>query len=248
MIESNKEFSKDYFDAGTSGLGKYSSYEAERFYPAFTRMVAELQKTLPGKKVLDVGCAKGFLVDELRKKGYEAYGTDISEYAIKNCPPGISSFLQVCDLNTDRFAFPDASFDIIICMGTLEYVKNQDHALSEINRVLKKGGILLMTTLGRVAAEDELRKYAKNEEAWQSTFAELGYSSRKEVAVKIFSAYMKEINEFDFVRSLNGPNGKSLKMKMVGFVFKTFGKNLINNYLFSKTLKSGYLMLGYTKQ
>ncbi|NII23508.1 class I SAM-dependent methyltransferase [Pseudoflavitalea sp. X16] len=248
MAEHRKEFSNNYFDSGEHKVGEYSSYEAERFYPAFISMVTEIQKRFPGKKILDLGCAKGFLVDVLRQNGYDAYGTDISEYAIKSCPPGLTPFLQVCDLNTDRIPFPDSFFDIIVCMGTLEYVENQEHALQEINRILKPGGAFLMTTLNSVTREDELRKYARKEEDWQATFAKLGYSSKKELAVKVFTGYVKKITEYDFARSLSDPKNSNLKMKIAGLFFKTIGKGMIVQYLLNKQLQSGYLMLGYIRQ
>ena len=51
-------------------------------------------KLRKGDKVLDIGCAKGFFVNDLVDKGIDAYGIDISSYAIKNCHPKIKNRLK----------------------------------------------------------------------------------------------------------------------------------------------------------
>ncbi len=69
--------------------------------------------------LLDVGCAKGFLVKDLLDAlpGLEAFGIDISEYALRHCPPDVVGRLHLG--NADRLPFPDGSFACIISLDTL---------------------------------------------------------------------------------------------------------------------------------
>lgn len=59
-MKSQGRFSETYFESGVPQLGQYASYKPERFYPAFGKMVKELKKHIPCKRILDIGCAKGF--------------------------------------------------------------------------------------------------------------------------------------------------------------------------------------------
>lgn len=81
-------------------------------------------------RVLDAGCAKGFLVEALREKGVEAYGVDISEYAIGAAHEQIRPFLRVQSL-TEAL---DSKFDLIISIEVLEHMPQKD-ALLAIERL-----------------------------------------------------------------------------------------------------------------
>src|SRR3972149_7064299 len=91
------EYDISYFDGNKTSLkhnAGYSSYE--RWYRNSNDFVPTEQSTgeyfkdlalklkndyiLQGKKVLELGCAKGFIVEDLRSMGIDAYGIDISSY------------------------------------------------------------------------------------------------------------------------------------------------------------------------
>jgi len=247
MIDNRNQFSDNFFDSGENVAERYASYDAERFYPAFNSMSKAIKRLIPCNKILDIGCAKGFFVDVLRKKGYDAYGTDISQYAVNQSPVDIKSFLSVCDLNSEVLPFSDSSFDLIICMGTLEYIENQSHALNEINRVLKSGGILLMTTLNSVPDGDELRKFAKTEEEWQTIFNKLDFRSNKVLATRVISKYVRKIILYDLGKALRHSKERNIKLIAAKLLFNTIAKYLLIEYLYNKQIKSGYLMLSYRK-
>lgn len=228
-------------------MGQYASYKPERFYPAFGKMVKELKKHIPCKRILDIGCAKGFLVDVLRKEGYEAYGLDISEYAIHESPKSVRPYLTVCDLNQDFLPYGDSSFDAIICMGTLEYVENQEHGIREIIRVLEPGGHLFMTTLSHPPSGDDLRKFAKTEQEWNRIFESLGFVANKRVAIKVISQYVKKVILYDLEKDLKQSRDKSLAKRVARFLLPTPAKYLMVEYLYYWQVKSGYLQLCYQK-
>jgi len=102
-------------------------------------------KLEPGSKILDVGCGTGHLAAELTRRGYQTWGTDIAEamvqYARAHYDP---DRFQVGDI--ERIAFPDNTFDGIVCLGVVEYLASDDAALREMWRVLRPGGFAVITT------------------------------------------------------------------------------------------------------
>ncbi len=71
-------------------------------------------------RVLEVGCAKGFLVRRFRRRGIDAYGVDISRYAIGSAPDDIKPYVSVADIL--ELPFAANSFDLVLCMETLEHL------------------------------------------------------------------------------------------------------------------------------
>lgn len=92
--------------------------------------------------VLDAGCGTGGMLEECR--GYNTFGLDISEEALNFCRQrSLANLAQgsVCDL-----PFKDGFFDIIISLDVLYHldVSDDDEALKEFYRVIKRDGILLL--------------------------------------------------------------------------------------------------------
>ena len=105
-----------------------------------------IEKQLPkGSKILDVGCGTGHLAAELARRGYDTWGTDLSEgmiqYAREHYDP---SRFQPADI--EKIPFPDNYFDGIVCLGVMEYLGSDQPALREMWRVLKPGGHAVITT------------------------------------------------------------------------------------------------------
>lgn len=240
-------FSDKYFDSGAKVIGQYRSYEKDRFNLAFSSMCQAIKERINPRNILDIGCAKGYLVQEFNNNSMEGYGVDISEYAILSSPQEIRSSLKVCDLNNESLPYSDNFFDSIVCMGTLEYIQNQENALFEINRVLKNNGFFLMTTLSRVSQDDKLRVYAKSKNYWINRFEDLQYSYEPDLAEKIFSIYVKKINEFDFKDSLMNPRKKTFKEHIGRLLFSLGAKSIVLNHLYHKQIKAGYTMLAFRK-
>jgi SAM-dependent methyltransferase len=74
------------------------------------------------KTVLDAGCAWGFLVEAFRNRGVEAYGVDISEYAIQNVHPDIKPY---CWIGSITEPFPK-KYDLITCIEILEHLPQKE--------------------------------------------------------------------------------------------------------------------------
>lgn len=108
---------------------------------------AHVLLTPPGeasKKVLDFGSGSGFLVNELQKQGIDAYGVDNSREAITyGTSLGIKNLSVLA--NKKPLPFTDGYFDCVLAMDVLEHLPEEQYVLSELKRVLKKDGVLVIT-------------------------------------------------------------------------------------------------------
>jgi ubiquinone/menaquinone biosynthesis C-methylase UbiE len=137
VIQVSKLFGEMYFD-GPRAYGYGGYYYDGRWIPVAQDIVAHFNLK-SGDRVLDVGCAKGFLVKDLMTvcPGIEVFGVDISEYAVKKCEPEVVGRLHCC--SADALPFPDNSFDAVISLNTLHNFSREKvvHALREVQRVSK---------------------------------------------------------------------------------------------------------------
>jgi len=93
--------------------------------------------------VLDVGCATGALLDFLRGHGWRVTGVEISPSA--EYGRNIRG-LDIKALPLEENKFPNQSFDAVLASHLIEHLNNPRSFLAEINRVLKKGGRVFITT------------------------------------------------------------------------------------------------------
>ena len=110
------QFTKDYYE---DGVRKHiSGYEDYKWMP--TRSIPEaldIQSNFEFKTCVDYGCAKGFLVNALRIVGCDAWGEDISEYAVENCHPNVRDYVSLPN---------DKQYDLLICKDVLEHIEVED--------------------------------------------------------------------------------------------------------------------------
>ncbi len=140
----SKQFGRDYFD-GDRNYG-YGGFRYDGRWIPVAKAMVEHYGLKPGARILDVGCAKGFLVHDFMKvlPGSEAYGIDISEYAIQNAMPEVKDRLQVGDALA--LPYPDKSFDLVVSINTVHNFRAYDleKALKEIERVGKQHKYIVM--------------------------------------------------------------------------------------------------------
>jgi SAM-dependent methyltransferase len=94
----------------------------EEWLTFFDRIAKRIIEQFDPKTVLDAGCALGFLVEAFRKRGVEAFGVDISEYAIQNVHPDIKPH---CWIGSISEPFPN-KYDLITCIEVLEHVPERE--------------------------------------------------------------------------------------------------------------------------
>ena len=157
-IEIANKFGKDYFD-GKRSYG-YGGYYYDGRWKNVAKEFIKFYKLKPGDKVLDVGCAKGFFVKDLIDKKIDAYGIDISKYAIDNSVPEIKYKLKVA--NATNLPYEDNYFDLVISINTVHNLDKIEcaTALREISRVSKKNAFLTVDAFNN--EDEEKRMYAWN--------------------------------------------------------------------------------------
>lgn len=130
------DFDKDYFENGLV-LGK-SGYVNYQWLPELTiKLAYNIIKHLDIKddhSILDYGCAKGYLVKAMRILDVEAYGVDISQYAIESAD---SAVREHCKLISQANMFPfETKFNWLISKDVLEHMTEE--YLSEFLKASRK--------------------------------------------------------------------------------------------------------------
>ena len=102
-------------------------------------------------KALDYGCGPGFLAGMLAAAGLETHGADYSPKSIRQAEErlaGKANWQGAKLIDSQAIPFPDHSFDLVTCIETLEHVPETGlpALIAELKRVLKPGGVLLLTT------------------------------------------------------------------------------------------------------
>lgn len=178
-----RKFGSDYFDGDRNhGYGGFS-YNPKFWQPVIPTIV-ENYKIGNASTVLDVGCAKGFFLYDLKLAFPEINisGVDISEYAIANSIPEIKPCLQVG--NATKLPFKDNYFDFVFSINTIHNLNRQDCAiaLQEIERVTKGNSFITVDAYRN--DEEKTRMEAWNLTAltmmsvdeWKQFFLEVGYT------------------------------------------------------------------------
>jgi len=100
-------------------------------------------------RVLDLGCGAGQYLVQLSSMDFECFGVDVSEEMLKLTREKFIShrIKDVTLINSDCYELPieDNYFDLILCIGVLEYLDNETQALLEILRTMKPGGFAIVT-------------------------------------------------------------------------------------------------------
>ena len=108
----------------------------------FDSISENIIKTLNPMTVLDVGCAYGLLVETLRNRGVEAFGVDVSDYAIKQARPDLKDYLTV-----DSILKPLKSrYDLIVSIEVIEHIDEKDCDQVIKNMCVASDQVLLATT------------------------------------------------------------------------------------------------------
>lgn len=103
-------------------------------------------------KVLDVGCGGGLACEYLARQGAMVSGVDLSSNSIEVAIE--HGQIHQLDINyrvgaAEDLCYIDQSFDVVLCFDVLEHVADVSMTISEISRVLKKGGLFFFDTLNR---------------------------------------------------------------------------------------------------
>ena len=138
---------------------------ADRWWSDEVRWVRTLKNLVParlgyfdqfmvwqGAKVLDLGCAGGFMAEALARRGAHVTGIDPAADAVSAAiahakRAGLDISYSVG--NGEALPYPDTAFDAVICVDVLEHVSDLSAVLTQVARVLRPGGVFLFDTINR---------------------------------------------------------------------------------------------------
>jgi len=132
--------------------------EYDRLAPDYDRrwsfyVDATLRETLrrfelrPGQRLLDVGCGTGALLERLARSvpGAELSGVDASARMLAVARRRLGEDVHLARSGAEALPFPDRAFDCVVSTNALHYFPDAKRALDEMTRVLRPGGILVIT-------------------------------------------------------------------------------------------------------
>jgi SAM-dependent methyltransferase len=119
--------------------------------------VTRTDNALAGRLVLDLGCGMGGLSTALALEGADVRSVDFNRhYCHITRLRGMRYGLDLSPVNAagEALPFPDAHFDIVMCVDVLEHVRDPERLVAEIGRCLKPGGLCQITAINRYAFRD----------------------------------------------------------------------------------------------
>ena len=183
IVKIAREFGKEFFDGdrkfGYGGLTYHPKY-----WVNVVKDFVEYYKIKPDAKILDVGCAKGYMVYDFKRQypGLEIHGVDISEYAIKNCHPEVKDNLQVG--KAESLKFEDNYFDLVISINTVHNLELKDcvDSIKEISRVSKGNSFITVDAYNSDEEKERMFKWNLTAKTimstndWKNKFKKIGYN------------------------------------------------------------------------
>ena len=106
----------------------------------------------PGREVLDLGCAGGFMAEEMTRRGARVEGIDPSAAALRAAEAHAAAeglAIAYREGVGEDLPYAAGRFDAVVCVDVLEHVRDLDAVLAEVRRVLRPGGLFLFDTINR---------------------------------------------------------------------------------------------------
>ena len=139
-----EKFNADYFYGKKKS--NYSNYERIDPSKRFKTVISFISKERITGRLLDAGCAFGFLLLETNCFFNEVYGCDVSQFAIdkaREFNPGAD--LRVVDIE-EHLPYPDEFFDCITALDVLEHTSSFEESLRRLVTKLKRGGHMIISS------------------------------------------------------------------------------------------------------
>ena len=180
-------FGEDYFDTPDLGRG-YAGYKYDgRFKDTAKRIVDHYGLTI-GSKVMEIGCAKGFLLIEFQLLGMEVEGWDLSEYAVNNAHPDIRERINLGDAS--EIPTPDNPYDLVIAKEVLSHMP--DDSIRKTLRFMQnqsRASFAMVSTVTAASSADVMLRWdptyktARTPDQWVELFQDIGYRNDYQLSV-----------------------------------------------------------------
>ena len=178
-----RQFGKEFFDGDRKyGYGGFSYHP--RFWQPVVGNFQKYYKLKAGMSVLDVGCAKGFMLHDFCQliPGIQIAGIDISSYAINHAFEDIKPFIKIADAKA--LPFEDKAFDLVISVNTIHNLPLDEcvQALKEIQRVSRNHAFITVDAYrtpeekNRMDAWNLTAKTYMHVDEWVKLFKDVRYT------------------------------------------------------------------------
>jgi SAM-dependent methyltransferase len=176
--------------------GEGGPYERNEHWLKFFGEIADgIVRDFHPASVLDAGCAMGFLVEELRKRGVDAAGIDISDYAISQAHESVAAHCKVGSLTEPL----QQRYDLITCIEVLEHLAAAEADVALANLCQATDRLLISSTPGDFGEPTHVN--VRPPEAWSAKLAELGFARDLERDLSYLSPWAALYSRQDEPRS-----------------------------------------------
>ena len=144
-------------------LAKNGHYQKQPFYhpqnqQRIKKILQQLQQQTGGKRLLDVGCGTGFIIDLASDYFENIVGVDANQQML-NCVQK-KSHIELVLAEAEDLPFAGQSFDVVTCHGVLHHIFDLSPVLLEIRRVIKPQGIVYIDESPNAYCFDALKNLA----------------------------------------------------------------------------------------
>jgi len=177
-----RKFEKDFFD-GDRKVGYGGFNYNPKYWTKVVKDIYNYYKLKSGDRILDVGCAKGFMLYDFLKldSKLKVFGIDISNYAIDKCIESLKGQLKT--ENATSLSYPDKYFDLVISINTLHNLDGENliEAFNQITRVTKKNSYIVLDAYSNEKEKEELvnwnltAKTIKHVDDWKNFFKKINF-------------------------------------------------------------------------
>lgn len=219
----------------------------------FTERARVLKSLTPEARprLLDIGCAAGNFLMRAGEEGFIGEGLELNQLYVDYMAAHRKIKVQARLL--EEMKYPDETFDVVTLWDVLEHLPKPVETLKEVGRVMRRGGILGLTTINHACVnetilKDRWRYYMPPDHLCSFTPALLEMLLKKcgFTIVKIEHHYMLEVladHYASFLKPSAGGSGISNKIKkMLYLIFASTSQAVFN------TMRSGDLVTVYARK
>ena len=166
-------YNKEYYQHYRTASGEISYQDSEEIKAFIGHIATQIKEKYRPKTVLDAGCAMGLLVAALRDLGVEAYGVDLSEYAISQVREDIRPY---CAVGSLADPLPDSlprRYDLVVSMEVLEHIPEEEGKKAVANLCAVTDQVLFCSSPDDT--EDPTHINLHQPSYWCGLFAEQGF-------------------------------------------------------------------------
>lgn len=161
---------KDYFNnkAKTHGGSVMTSdYFNEKSFYMQRENTLKWLGDLKNKEILDAGCGVGAFSETLVKDN-SVYGVDFSEKSLEFAK---KRGLNTCTGDLKALPFEDGKFDLVLCIGVIQLIREYEKVIRELARVTRPGGTLLIETLNKNSVQRKVYSFLNRDKKFDLMFS-----------------------------------------------------------------------------